>query len=91
MSSPLVGDVLVVEGIVVGDYQQAGGFGGFYPPEEDADPDADPATSQVIFVFAPTAPDLPIGDAVHACGAVAQFGGITDLTPVASVAMHSAG
>ena len=40
-----------IEGIVVGDYQAAGEFGGFYVQEQDSDVDADPATSEGIFVF----------------------------------------
>ncbi len=90
-SSPLAGDVVVVEGIVVGDYQQPGGFGGFYVQEEDSDADADPATSEGIFVFAPTAPDVAVGDAVTVCGTAAEFSGLTELSSVAGVTIDSSG
>ena len=49
--SPKAGQGVTIEGVVVGDYQGAGEFGGFYLQEEDATPDADPATSEGIFVF----------------------------------------
>ena len=47
-----------VEAIVVGDYQTQGSgqLRGFFVQEEDADADADPATSEGIFVFCTTCP-----------------------------------
>src|SRR6478672_1301707 len=50
-TSPKVGETVTVEGVVVGDFQAAGQFSGFYVQEEDADADTDPATSEGIFVF----------------------------------------
>ncbi len=42
---------VTIEGVVVGDYQGPGQFGGYYVQEEDAQADADPSTSEGIFVF----------------------------------------
>ena len=53
-ASPIVGDTVAIEGVVVGDYQQAGGFSGFYVQEEVGDADSDPLTSEGIFVFTPS-------------------------------------
>ena len=51
-STPLAGQRVTIEGVVVGDYQlQPSEFGGFYLQEEDAHADGDPATSEGIFVF----------------------------------------
>jgi predicted extracellular nuclease len=50
-ASPLINQTVTIEGVVVGDFQQAGGLGGFYVEEEDPDQDADPATSEGVFVF----------------------------------------
>ena len=51
-TTPLPGATNVtIEGVVVGDYQGAGQLSGYYVQEEDADADADPATSEGIFVF----------------------------------------
>ncbi len=36
---------------MVGDYQGTGQFGGYYVQEEDVDVDADPNTSEGVFVF----------------------------------------
>jgi len=85
LSSPIVGSIVSVEGVVVGDYQAAGQFGGFHVQEEDADADADPATSEGIFVFS-TAVAVSVGDQVRVRGTVTEFpsSGIT-LTELASV------
>ena len=67
-SSPLVGETVTVEGVVVGDFQYEddsdngsenvldaddGDLGGFYVQEEPVDADNDPATSEGLFVYAP--------------------------------------
>ena len=52
-ASPLVGSTVTVEGVVVGDLQGSGQWGGFYLQEEDADAATDPAgasASEGIFV-----------------------------------------
>jgi hypothetical protein len=55
----------------VGDFQGAGGLGGFYLQEESADHDADPATSEGIFVFSSTA--VSVGDVVQLTGTAGEF------------------
>jgi predicted extracellular nuclease len=79
-TSPKVGETLTVEGIVVGDFQGAGQFTGFYVQEEDADVDEDPATSEGIFVFSSSS--VTTGDRVRVTAKVSEFGGMTELTPV---------
>lgn len=46
---------------------------GFYLQEPDADVDADPATSEGIFVFFDASPTVQIGDEVQVSGLVAEF------------------
>jgi hypothetical protein len=87
-SSPLSGPVSI-EGIVVGDYQQPGGFGGFYVQEEDADADANPATSEGLFVF--TSLPAAVGDHVRVKGIVAEFSNLTELNSVQAVLVCSTG
>jgi predicted extracellular nuclease len=89
-STPLAGQVHAIEGVVVGDFQ-TGGFNGFYVQEEDADRDADPATSEGIFVFAPGAIDVGVGDVVRVRGTAAEFNGLTQLSSVSAVAVCSTG
>ena len=47
---PLAGSAVVIEGIVVGDFQGSNRLAGFFVEEENTDWDADPATSEGIFV-----------------------------------------
>ena len=50
-ASPHDGTGVVVEAVVVGDFQGTGALRGFYLQEEDAQADSDPLTSEGIFVF----------------------------------------
>lgn len=79
-----------VEAVVVGDYQTQGSgqLRGFFLQEEDADADADPATSEGIFVFCTTCPvPVEVGDLVRVTGAASEFFDMSQLTAstVASV------
>ncbi|HKA14680.1 MAG TPA: ExeM/NucH family extracellular endonuclease [Myxococcota bacterium] len=81
-SSPLAGRAgVAVEGIVVGDFRGfPEGLGGVFVQEEDADADADPATSEGLFLFAPDlAGEIRTGDTVRARGEVREFFGSTEL------------
>lgn len=71
-TSPFVGQVHSVEGVVVADFQGPGQFSGYYLQEEDADADADPATSEGIFVFNTSLP-VGLGDRVRIRGTVGEF------------------
>ncbi|MCP6280603.1 hypothetical protein NL459_28675, partial [Klebsiella pneumoniae] len=62
-ATPLTGEVQV-EGVVVGDHQDKG-FNGFFVQDEDRDADQDPATSEGVFVYAPGATDVALGDRVR--------------------------
>ena len=80
------GNAVTVEGVVVGDYQEADELKGFFLQEEDADTDADPNTSEGIFVFCGScAVEVTEGQIVQVTGIqgegsvsqidVTQFGG----------------
>ncbi len=88
-SSPLEGQTVTIEAVVVGDYQYGatgtnGDLNGFFLQEEDADADADPLTSEGIFIFDGDSPavDVNIGDVVEVTGTVDEFFGLTQLTDV---------
>ena len=86
LSTPLNGQTLFVEGIVTGDFQdgdadEQSNLRGFYVQEEDADTDADPATSEGIFVFAGSiALDVNVGDQVRVTGTATEFFGETQIS-----------
>jgi len=93
VTSPLVGSSVQIEGVVVGDFQGTGQFGGFYVEEEAADADANPATSEGIFVFSSS--PVSTGDVVRVRGTVTEFGSgtatLTELTGVNAVSVCSTG
>jgi predicted extracellular nuclease len=75
--SPLVGGRVVVEGVVVGDFQtgaegEDGDLGGFYVQEEDADADDLDTTSEGVFVFDDDAA-VEVGDVVRVLAGVSEF------------------
>lgn len=91
LTSPLTGSVQIVEGIVTGDFQ-TGGLNGFFVQEEAADQDADPATSEGIFIFNTTFP-VNSGDKIRLTGTVTEFGTppLTELTGVSTLEVCSVG
>ena len=72
-TSPLVGETVTLEAVVVGDFQAADGLGGFFLQEEAADEDGNPATSEGLSVFAPDAEEVGVGDLVRITGTVSEF------------------
>ena len=81
----MVGQTVTARGIVTGDFQYGDAnaqneLGGFFMQEEN--PDADPATSDGVFVFdGPTpAVDVNVGDRVTVDGTVSEHFGETQIT-----------
>lgn len=75
-STPILGQTVTIEGVATGDWQ-SGGFGGI--TVQDAG-DGDPATSDGIFVYAPSAPAVAQGDVVQVTGTAAEHFGMTQLS-----------
>lgn len=92
-TSAQVGTIVVVEGVVVGDYQSGGSQNGFFLQEEDADVDGDSNTSEGIFVYNSTA--INLGDIVRVQGTVAEYettdASLTQLNNVSQVAVCDTG
>lgn len=76
-ASPLTGQSVTIEGIVTGDYQSNSQLGGFFV--QSTAPDADPLTSEAIFVYNTSFPTGP-GDTVRLTGTVQEYmgGGAND-------------
>ena len=73
-ASPMVGQTVDVEGIVVGSFQGTSKLRGFYLQEPDATWDSDPATSEGIFVFeSATGTPVNVGDRVRVRGTVSEY------------------
>ncbi|HJR79399.1 MAG TPA: ExeM/NucH family extracellular endonuclease [Anaerolineales bacterium] len=89
-SSSLVGDIVVIEGVVVSNFQGPNQIGGYHIQEEDAQADADPLTSEGIHVFDNT--NTPsVGDIVRVQGTVAENFGLTRLQDIVNFANCSSG
>ena len=80
--SPLTGNEIATEGIVVGDYQ-VGGKNGFFI--QDATGDGNPLTSDGVWVHASSAPDVMVGDHVRVRGTVAEYYDLTEIGSVSQV------
>lgn len=90
-ASSLDGAIVIVEGIVVGDFQDGvagtdGDFNGFHLQEQDDETDGDPDTSEGLFVFdSATLVNVAPGDRVAAEGTVDEFNGLTELVNVTAI------
>ncbi|MCB9080383.1 MAG: ExeM/NucH family extracellular endonuclease [Lewinellaceae bacterium] len=96
LASPLVGSFISLDAIVTLDFQASSNSGGslqgFYLQEEDIDADADPLSSEGIFVYDPgLLTDVAIGDRVRIVGKVTEFNGLTEITDLVSVTIVSSG
>ena len=85
--SPFDGQAVTVRGVVTADFQGDEQLKGFFIQQPVAD--ADPKTSEGLFVYAPGSADVKVGDYVQASGTVSEFkSGSTDperLTELATV------
>ncbi|MGI9609303.1 MAG: ExeM/NucH family extracellular endonuclease, partial [Acidimicrobiia bacterium] len=91
-SSPLIGEFVAIEGVVVGDYEGSWpNLRGFYVQEEDADHDGDPATSEGVFVFHGDEDEVSLGDQVRVEGVVAEFQDQTQLNFPSSLTVLDTG
>jgi len=84
-TSPAAGQTLVVQGVVIAAFQDAGGVGGYYIEAPQAEWDGDTATSEGILVFDNTN-TVAVGDVVKVAGTVVEFGTApateTEISPV---------
>ncbi len=85
-ASPLAGQSVVIEGVVTADFQSTLSL--LYVQEEDAQQDADPATSEGIAVFTGASPAaVVIGDVVRVQGTVTEFFDLTEISPTDRIEM----
>ena len=90
-ATPIPGSTVKVEGVVVADFQASSQLEGFFLQEEDADADADPATSEGIFVSCGACSTaVAEGQRVEVEGSVAENSGRTEMT-ASSVTVTEAG
>ncbi|GAA79862.1 ExeM/NucH family extracellular endonuclease [Pseudoalteromonas sp. BSi20495] len=89
-ASPLVGSVVELEGVVTADFQGDDELKGFFISSLAADIDANPLTSEGLFVyFADT--DVSVGDHVRVQGTVEEYFDATQIGSVSQVAVCDTG
>ncbi|MEV1173521.1 ExeM/NucH family extracellular endonuclease, partial [Nonomuraea sp. NPDC049784] len=86
-TGPVAGQNVRVEGVVTGSFQGSGQFGGFYI--QAATPDADPATSEGLFVFSSS--PVKTGDRVLVSGKAIEYNGLTEISPATAVTVCGTG
>ncbi|SEH03008.1 hypothetical protein SAMN05444920_13217 [Nonomuraea solani] len=80
-ASPVAGQNVRVEGVVTGSFQGSGGLGGFYL--QATTPDADPATSEGLFVYSSS--QVKPGERVRVSGKAIEYNGLTEISPATAV------
>jgi len=91
--SPFDGQEVAVEGVVTGDFQYGGGpdsgdLGGFYIQDTTDLADADPLTSDGVFVYDPSGMDVAVGDKVRVRGIVDEYvtnSGASSMTEIKNI------
>lgn len=84
--SPMIGKIVTVRGVVIGDFQGSNRLGGFFVEAPRADADSNPATSEGLYISTSGAPaDVAQGDLVCVTGTVAERGGLTELRDVSAI------
>ncbi|HEY9119907.1 MAG TPA: endonuclease, partial [Marinobacter sp.] len=79
--SPFAGQMVTVEGVITMDARQRGGFRGFYLQQADGETDANPKTSEALFVYTGRSEGSK-GQRVRVSGRVKEYHGLTELTDV---------
>ena len=83
-ATPCTGEIVTVEGVVVGDYEGLSPtLRGFYVQQADGSHDADPLTSEGIFVFNGDTDSVGLGDRVRVTGTAGEFQGQTQISSTA--------
>lgn len=85
-TSPMVGDTVVVDGVVTADHR-TGGYRGIYVQTEGSGgtTDATPGASDGVFVYLGSrTTDAAIGDAVQVTGRVTEYYGLTEISASSS-------
>ena len=79
-ATPCPGEDITIEGVVVADFEGAAPtLAASTSRKQDADVDADPATSEALFVFNASNNSVSVGDKVRITGVVAEFQGQTQI------------
>jgi uncharacterized repeat protein (TIGR01451 family) len=80
-ATPIPGSTVTVQGVVTANFQGVDKLRGFFLEEEDVDYDANPATSEGIFIFCSGCPTaVAEGQQVRVTGSVSENFNLTEIT-----------
>jgi predicted extracellular nuclease len=86
----MAGQIVTVEGIVVGDFQESHQLKGFFVQEEDTDTDGEPETSEGIFIYNSSFA-VNTGDQVRLTGTVGEYYNNTQIKSLSDLTIVSSG
>ncbi|MGL4612288.1 MAG: ExeM/NucH family extracellular endonuclease [Trueperaceae bacterium] len=89
LSTPLEGQAVTTQGVVVGDFQESNQLRGFFL--QDTKGDNKPSTSDGIFVYTPSGYAVNVGDYIQISGTVSEFSDQTQLDNITSLELCSTG
>lgn len=90
MGSPLDGQVVTTQGVVVGDYEgESPALRGFYL--QDLEGDGDPGTSDAVFVFNGDSDQVSVGDVVRVTGRAQEFRDQTQVGDLSALVVCGSG
>ena len=92
-TSPMVGSIVTISGIVVGDFQDADELSGFFL--QDATGDGEVTTSDGIFIYVPDANlwhgfDVQVGQEIQVTGSVVEDNNFTQIDFVTNITIITA-
>lgn len=90
--SPLANQTVTLEAVVVADFQATNELKGFFLQEEDADQDADPLSSEGLFIYDNNfGVAVNVGDVVRLTGKVNEYYGQTQISNLTLAKVCSTG
>ncbi len=91
-ASPLIGTQVTVEALVVADFQGVGNINGYFVQTPDGSHDADPATSEGLFIFdSGNLTPVAVGNFVRVSGTVTEFQSQTQLSSLTEAVVCTGG
>ncbi|GAK49919.1 PKD domain containing protein [Candidatus Moduliflexus flocculans] len=89
-STPMTGAKVAIQGVVTADFRAANQLNGFFMQEENDDADADPTTSEGVFVYDPDhLADVAVGDLAQVSGTVSEYKTLTEIAQLTKVSVLS--
>lgn len=89
-ASPMDGQLVTIEGIVIGDFQESDELKGFFIQEEDEDADSDTQTSEGVFIYN-NSYAVEVGDKVRLSGTVGEYYDNTQVKSLSALEIISSG